>query len=363
MTEQTITTRPQTPLPPPAPHTPVEQRWGLLWALAVFILILFFLVALFPVAPNVGFAGPAAVLSIITAVAVGIERIIEGFWTIIGLTKGAFWPLNLVNEQVNGMVNNLDDKLRPVYEDAEKAMNELARTERWADEKLAEAKRELEELKARTTRLKALAPDNQRVNMIAASAFQSVSFLEKKYPQVSRNAEVAQQAIIGVSDFVATFKDNPGRRLISILLGMILGLCVAGVIRLDLFEAAGQTPAAGETNATRPATPDVSAARERKAEVGGITIGLYWGVAFTGLLMGLGSNPTHEVIRAIQEYKKTRKSDNDPAPVIPPPGGGAPPPPAPGTEPAGPSMNIPAPPATPRWASRGVDTFSLRRRY
>jgi hypothetical protein len=28
------------------------------------------------------------------------------------------------------------------------------------------------------------------------------------------------------------------------------------------------------------------------------------GVAFTGLVMGLGSDPTHEAIRALQEVKK-----------------------------------------------------------
>lgn len=322
-----------TPMEISQPST-AQQRWGLLWTLAILILILFFLVALCPVAPNRGFTGTAAVLSMITAVAVGIERIIEAFWTIIGMTKGAFWPLNLINEQVNGMVNNLDDKLRPVYEEAEKAINELAEAEKWTTEKLAEAKKELDELKARTAQLKALAPDNQRVNMIAASAFQSISLLEKKYPQVVKNAEVAHQAIVGVSDFVATFKDNPGRRLISILLGMILGLLVAGVVRLDVFLAAsGSAPGAvSETS------------------LFGMTVGLYWAVAFTGLLMGLGSNPTHEVIRAIQEYKKTRKSDNDPAPVTVQ------------TEGGGGYANFADARSTTRVAARGVNTFSLRRR-
>jgi hypothetical protein len=323
MTTPTETSQPST----------AGQSWVLLWALAILTVILFFLVALCPVAPNNGFTGTAAVLSMITAVAVGIERIIEAFWTIIGMTKGAFWPLNLINEQVNGMVNNLDDKLRPVYEEAEKAMNELAEAEKWTTEKLAEAKKELDELKARTTQLKALAPDNQRVNMIAASAFQSISLLEKKYPQVVRNAEVAHQAIVGVSDFVATFKDNPGRRLISILLGMILGLLVAGVVRVDVFLAAsGSAPGA------------VS-----QTTLFGTTVGVYWAVAFTGLLMGLGSNPTHEVIRAIQEYKKTRKSDNDPAPVTVQ------------TEVGGGAAYFAAR-STTRVAARGVNTFSLRRR-
>jgi hypothetical protein len=31
------------------------------------------------------------------------------------------------------------------------------------------------------------------------------------------------------------------------------------------------------------------------------------GVAITGLVVGLGSGPTHEVIRAIQQYKETQK--------------------------------------------------------
>lgn len=350
-----MTTQTQTTLP-----GAVGQRWGLLWTLAILILILFFLVALCPIAPNVGFTGPAAVLSLITAVAVGIERIIEGFWTIIGMTKGSFWPLSLINEQVNGMVNNLDEKLRPVYEEAEKAMNELAAAEKWTQEKLAEAKRELDELKTRTTRLKALAPDNQRVNMIAASAFQGVSFLEKKYPQAIRSAEVAHQAIVGVSDFVATFKDNPGRRLISILLGMILGLLVAGVVRLDVFEAASQTPAtdgaAAPSGSTAsegrpaPTTQGTTTERYRTGSLMGFEVGFFWGVAFTGLLMGLGSNPTHEVIRAIQEYKKTRKSNNDPAPVT-----GQ-------TEGGGGAAEFAADRSTARAAPRGVSTFSLRRR-
>jgi hypothetical protein len=32
-----------------------------------------------------------------------------------------------------------------------------------------------------------------------------------------------------------------------------------------------------------------------------------WGIALTGLVMGLGSNPTHEVIKAVTEFKKQLK--------------------------------------------------------
>jgi hypothetical protein len=364
-----MTTQTETPQP-----GVTGQKWGLLWALAIIILILFFLVALCPISPNIGFTGSAAILSMIAAVAIGIERIIEGFWTIIGMTKGAFWPLNLINQQVNGMVNDLDGKLQPVYDAAKENIDALERAGTLAGDELKKARKELEDLKARTTQLKALAPDNQRVNMIAASAFQGVSFLEKKYPSVVESAEIAHQAIVGVSDFVATFKDNPGRRLISILLGMVLGLLVAGVVRLDVFKAASQTPATAESAVApegrvasegrpAPASQGTTTERYRTWNLMGFEVGLFWGVAFTGLLMGLGSNPTHEVIRAIQEYKKARKSDNDPAPVIPTPAVGAPP----KAKPASPQveeglMTDSALAATTRAASRGVSTFSLRRR-
>jgi hypothetical protein len=37
----------------------------------------------------------------------------------------------------------------------------------------------------------------------------------------------------------------------------------------------------------------------------------------TGVLVGLGSNPTHEVIRALQEYKKAKKGENIEKPKLP----------------------------------------------
>jgi hypothetical protein len=40
-------------------------------------------------------------------------------------------------------------------------------------------------------------------------------------------------------------------------------------------------------------------------------------VILTGLIIGLGSGPTHEVIRAVQEYKKSRKGDNISRPDLP----------------------------------------------
>ena len=306
------------------------QPWAFIAVLTFLVLLAFALVSIFAGNSGAGSVNATAMLSMITACAIGIERVIEGFWTIIGMTKGAWWPLNLVDDEVNGLVNNLNTQLEPVYKQAYDAVEKIKATGEMTQAQLEkakqEAKKEIDDLRGRIEKLKQLAPDNQRVNLIAATAFQGISYLEKKYPGYVTTANIANQAITGVSDFVATFKDNPGRRLISIYLGSLLGLIVAGAVGLDLFKATGLTLK------SLPFLPFTS-------------------VALTGLLIGLGSNPTHEVIRAIQEYKKSRKGDNDPAPSIATPTGGA----------MGPAQDMAQPAGNGVSGSHQVNTFSLRR--
>lgn len=269
-----------------------KHAYLLFAGLTVLLLIIFGITSQFSPAPNKGFSSSAAVLSLIAATAVAIERVIEAIWTVVGMTKGAWYPMNLLGQQMEGLLEDLNEKLIPFYQDTNKAIERMKQTSEWSDEQIAAAKGEVVKLTNQIRRLKELAPDSQRANLIAASAFQGISYFEKKYPELENTALVANQAVTGVADFVATFKDNPARRLISIYFGAILGLMVAGFLGLDVFKAAMET------------SDSASAAKFFP----------YWGVALTGLLMGLGSNPTHEVIRAIQEIKKSRKSGNDPTP-------------------------------------------------
>jgi hypothetical protein len=121
---------------------------------------------------------------------------------------------------------------------------------------------------------------------VVAAAAQQLNGLEKAYgeasPELKRTLETAKSSIKGVQDFLTRFKDNPGRRLISIFLGAFFGLVLAGAFGLDVFQAV------------------MEGGPERN--VGHVII--------TGLMIGLGSSPTHEVIRAIQEFKKSHKSDS-----------------------------------------------------
>lgn len=293
--------------------------------LPLLLLIGMFIVAVFSPAPNANLTATAA-LAIITTTAVGIERIIEAMWTLVGMLKkfGSFWPLNIINKQVEDLIGGLNENLSPVFEQASAAIADAQAAGTLTAEKVAEARAELDRMKTHIAELKKLAPDNQRVQLISASAFQGVNYLEKKYPGVRDAAAIANQAIIGVSDFVATFKDNPGRRLISIYVGSILGLIVAGSLGLDVFKAAWEDNSNNNKNQTEISAPargmETASVAAPGMQLPSPTTGgggrLLWGVAFTGLLMGLGSNPTHEVIRAIQEIKKSRKSDNDPSPTV-----------------------------------------------
>ena len=256
------------------------------WVILVFLVIVvgvFFLVARLSPKPNVGFSDAAAVLALVTAMALGIERTIETAWTIIGQIKSSYWPLNLIKDQVENLVSDLDTHLEDVYKKTENVIKELERSGKWGEEEIAEARGEVVELKTRIQDLQRLAPSNQGVNLIASKASRVIAYLETKYPEVSNSVQITNQAIASLNDFVSGFKDNPARRLISIFVGAILGMVVSGIFGLDLFRAILADPRAVVTSTG-------------------------WGVAFTGLIIGLGSSPTHEVVRAVQEIKKQRKT-------------------------------------------------------
>jgi hypothetical protein len=243
------------------------------------------------------FKDATTTLAFIGGAAVGIERVLEAFWTFMGGVVGTFWPLNVINKQVQTLVVDLDSALKPFHEEALKkieALKNAGNTTTEELERLRKAENEIGTLKARFDDIKKLAPDNQRVQLLTAAASQNVAVLKVKFGDLLSNADratkVANTAIGGLQDFLVTFKDNPGRRLISIYLGAILGLFVAGFFGLDVFAAASGSP----------------------SKCPGLM------VLLTGVIIGLGSNPTHEVIRAIQEFKKGQKGENTSKPDLPP---------------------------------------------
>jgi hypothetical protein len=273
-----------------------QTTWWIVGTGTLLLIAACIVVAAVTQTPNPGFKDAAATLAFISATAVAIERIIEGMWTFLGGILGGYWPLTAINKQVNNMVADLETALKPFHMKTELRLNELKELK--IDVRLHDAENEIDRMKARFDDLTRLAPSNQRVQLLAAAASQNVAYLSKKYkevrPELEQATATANAAINGLQDFLATFKDNPGRRLISLYIGAILGLVVAGLYGLDVFQAVLETPA---------------------QEITGTLLDVR--VIITGLVIGLGSNPTHEVIRAVQEYKEGRKGANISHPNLP----------------------------------------------
>lgn len=252
-------------------------------ALVVFVAVILVVYGLFPKSmPSLGAdVTDAAVLGLITAGAVGIERIMETLWTVIGSTKGTWWPLKPIGERLNRFVSEMDDALDPFFDEAQAAIQGAVARGELAETEVEAARERLKEFGKRVDELKKLLPGDSRAALkVANEVSRSIVRLRELGLDVSDAAGKANEALAGVNNFVLTFDDNPGRRLLSIYAGVILGLAFAAVLGLDVLQTTlGQTPSFA---------------------------GL--GVVVTGILMGLGATPTHEVIKTLQEVKKSRKS-------------------------------------------------------
>ncbi len=253
--------------------------------------------------PNTGFTDAAAVLTIAGLVAVGIERTLEVGWTLIGQAKSAWWPLNEFAEEVGRLEASVTDSAGSLFNDALTRLETARGAVDTATDTWKRIDAQIQQLETRRTsweqqrdQILALAPGNQRFRLLASASSQVAGELKTRYgqaePQIAHAAAVASQVTAGAADFVATFKDNPSRRVISIWAGGLIGMTAAGILGLDIFQAA-----AGAT-------------------IGGWRVGQqellpFLGVALTGMVLGLGADPTHEVIRVLQEWKKSKKVGND----------------------------------------------------
>ena len=264
-----------------------RETFGKVAAAVVGILalgLLFYLAAWRSPEADAAFAGDMVALTVIGAVAVGIERIIEAFWAFWEWTGNARNPLGPLSNEYRRMMAELDEKLRPFSDGAAKVAQEMAKTREITKTQAGSAKAELETVRKTLTELIPNIRDPKFEDM-AAAALKQIAVLEQKYPELEEKARLAGLAVDSAVNFVDTFKENPGRRLLSIYFGALLGLLLVWITGLDLFRASLGTDFAREGWASA-----------------------HLGVAFTGLILGLGSSPTHEVIQILKEFKLNQKN-------------------------------------------------------
>ncbi len=274
----------------------MRQNRLILWVIcsAILFLTLFGAVGRFGQSSEVTLTNMAATLGLISAVALGIERVLEAIWTMLASTKGGWWPLSVLNDQVTGMIDDVNLSITPIFQEVSENLHVAKEAGEITREQFHAASQEIIKIRNRIEEFRNLAPNNQQVNLYAVTAFQGINYIQQRYPTMVKNVNAANQAITGLSDFVATIKQNPGKKLLSMYFGSMFGMLLTATIGLDVFQATGF----GAIDAG-PLT----------------TIFPQIGVAITGILVGLGSNPTHDVIRSLQEIKQNRKLQNTPAPT------------------------------------------------
>jgi hypothetical protein len=262
-----------------------NRKWFIVGIVALILLIAgILLTAWLSAESNVNFESSAVVLSVIGASAVGIERVIEMIWTFIGLVGGTRWPLGSVVTEAQKLVTQLDQKLTPAYQKASQTIDKVAQANQWTQAKIDAAKGELANLQTNLDNVKTLALYDPNIQQMVTAASQGILAIQKTYPDLANLTNVANLAISDVTDFVSSFKENPGRKLISIYLGAFIGLALSGFMGLDMFQATLETPSGSSS--------------------------FNLGVALTGVIIGLGANPTHEVISILKEIKLSRKAKN-----------------------------------------------------
>src|SRR5918995_2011668 len=262
---------------------------NILMGLGILLVALIVVVALIPV--DIPGEDGAAILALVTAGAVAIERVLESFWNMVGTSRlGNWWPLKPSGERLDAFIDELNGPLNDFYDQAQPRVNDATE----ASEKLApwldSANGYLVDLGERIEKLQQLEPGNSEAREIAAGATRAVVGLQKHYPDLRGHAAAANKALASVNKFVQTFEDNPARRLMSLYAGAVLGLLSAVILGLDAIQAVfGGVPSDGLVEGVYNVFPGI-------------------GVVATGLAMGFGASPAHELIKTLKEAKERNKA-------------------------------------------------------
>lgn len=326
----------QNPTVPSAPAEP-EDKYGWAWIPAVMfgvMLIAVLLAAFFAPTSNEGFASAAAALTIIGAVAVGIERLLEVIWSIIDNTSGGgWWPLLAVRKRIlqvehrtrvllsvpaHAVIGALD-QASAVLKSTDRMTEELAAR---IDKYKAVANQRLPQLGKKVDDAAKLAPGSPRLAVLREAKNEALDLYEGVLDITGRVEGLATDVRDTVTaaaaqterleDAIESFSDNPARRIMSVLAGATIGVGIAGFLGLNLFLAVEQSEATVDQvqqNTEQAAVPGAQVALAAPTDGGRSPLEGRTGVVLTGIITGLGASPTHEVIKVLQR----RKQRNAPA--------------------------------------------------
>ncbi|HYO44279.1 MAG TPA: hypothetical protein VES19_13870 [Candidatus Limnocylindrales bacterium] len=274
------------------------------WAVFLVLFIAACAAAAARIAPdtsNAGFKDAASVLAFVSLTAIAIERLIEGAFSVVSGRLGEWWPLRAVRGEFNAFEAATNDVLGPVTGQTIEQLSAARDLMVAAGQDVTAIQQTMDGVVAQHARLSAqledvrskLPPGSARlgrlgeINAAMATTLHDAHVVGTAATGGAREAlrqasEVAERASL----IIATFTDNPARRVASLFLGAGLGMVVAAAVGLNLFAATLEPPAGA-------------------IDMAGLLAGKI-GIVLTGVLIGLGSSPTHEVVKSLQAYKVSR---------------------------------------------------------
>jgi len=228
-------------------------------------------------------AAAASILALAAALAVGVERSLEVMWTVVDqVAKNPWYPFSSQAESLDDFANRVRDITKPALDQAQRAADELKTRGGTAPADLAVLDKQIADLQA-NVRAKLDAKDPK-----VAGGLQS---LQTALDEMARNlastdaAPVLGAAVAGLDaldNYLTSISSdpNPGRRIMSLFLGSYIGLAAAWIFGIDVIHAAlGTHDSSGQ---------------------------VHWALAVTGVVIGFGSVPLHELISAVQAFRNAQ---------------------------------------------------------
>ena len=251
-------------------------------------------------ASNQSFADAAAVLAFASLLAIGIERVVEFGWLIVDAAKGygGYFPLNVLMQQFRVVDAQTDALMGEVFTNTKKVLTDAIDVGKQAGESVKEIESKVRQLDrqranyvARLTEVRKLAPGSGRLATTTDIVEQLSSSMHDAMVGIGKADDAVADAIVATRaaaktalEVITAVGDNPSRRIASLLVSSGLGILVAGFVGVNLFKA-------------------VLEQSQGSAEA--VLFGKM-GVVVTGLVLGLGSGPTHELVKGLQRYKDSR---------------------------------------------------------
>jgi hypothetical protein len=248
---------------------------------ALLVLITALIVGFLPIVPTSGKEAGAAI-ALVGSIAVGIERVQELFWSLVDFNVGPGWPFGILTRPIRDLTTQVGSVLPSYFTQANEFLTKTRAEGTLAQEKLASLEADLISAQEQLGKLNQGLPADSAARGFVSSFTSRLQRIQGVLPVGDAVVSTGQGAIDILDNLLAKMQSNPGRRSIGMLAGTILGMIICAVLDVDMLSAI----------------------------FGATYSGFQLGIVATGILVGLGADPTHQVIRLLEEAKNQLKSQS-----------------------------------------------------